>query len=190
MSKKVVIILIALVILILGGVGGYLFVSSRNKNLQPKDSGIVSLIKETISGDASYEDESGFSFKYPQAIKVTDVTPDDETFYSELNLTKGNEKLVISVYDSKSLPDYSQAKLVGAVSLGGFSAKQYSLDQKLVTIALDSGVVYLIEGPKDDGYWEEVQNLVVSSFFLTGKSTPDQGTFSGEVIYEEEEVIE
>lgn len=190
-SKKVIIILVALAILILGGVGGYLFVSLRNKNLQPKNSGNTSLIKEVISGNASYEDESGFSFSYPKAIKISDVTPDDEIFYSKLNLTKGNDKLVISVYDAKSLPDYSQAKLVGATTLGGLSAKQYSLDQKLITVAPDSGIIYLIEGLKDDDYWEEVQNVVVSSFTFGKKETSKTTTSDdSNAIYEEEEIVE
>ncbi len=87
--------------------------------------------------------------------------------------------------------------MVGAVALAGIPAKQYAQGGKLITVAIDSGVIYLIEGPaspsqggpKDGGEWEEVQNLIVSSFALTEKAAAS-GATDENVIYEEEEVIE
>ena len=183
--KKSTAIWLAVVFLVLGGVGGYLVVSLRKQRTQelPPASGEV-----IIKGDLTYKDESGFSFGYPKGIKVSDVTPADEEYYSQLKLSKGDEFLTISVKDAKT-SGYENSSLVGAVSLAGMPAKQYAQGGKLITVAIDSGVVYLIEGLKDGDYWEDVQNTVALSFTLAEK-TSTSGSGDENTIYEEEEVVE
>lgn len=201
MPKKIIIIFVIILILAAGIVGGYFFVSSRNKNNQslktmPEKAGQEGGI---VAGDLDYNDASGFYFSYPKSIEVNDVTPDDEIYYSRLNLSKEGEKLVISIYDTDAkTPDefinsdfaYKGAALSGAVSLAGVSAKQYATSTKLLTVAIDSGVVYLIDGPKGGSFWEETQNVVTASFgFGTKNGSKDSAGDSG-IIYEEEEVVE
>lgn len=188
--KRLTIILIAVGFLILGTAGGYLIISSRNKDALPRLKPAGILTEEETAADLTYQDESGFSFGYPKGVKITDVTPDDDQYYSQLEITKGDNKITISVKDAKETFSPGQATLVGAVSLGGMSAKQYAFGGQLLTTAYDKGVLYLIEGPKDGDFWEDVQNLIASSFGIGTPQTSASNSSGDNTIYEEEEVIE
>ncbi len=204
MSKKTFVIIAVLAILVIGGVTGYFVLSSkssgglrdRSLSLLPKTSSE----REEVNADTLYEDSSGFSFKYPKDIEVTDVTPEGDEYYTKLNLLKGSGKISITLKDTsvktvdawlKADSNYIDASLVGATSLDGISAKQYVKGETFITVAVDQGVVYLIEGPKDGSYWEDVQGALVSSFKFAGSAAsggPSSG--SSDIIYEEEEIIE
>lgn len=155
----------------------------------------------TLKAEETYTDEAGFSFGHPKDIKVSDITPNDNLYYTKLSLKKRDKEIIISTKDTKyKTPDEWLTKdkdvpedtsLVGATSLGGISAKQYTSDGKLWTVAIDQGILYLIEGPKDKGYWEDLHELVVSTFSLSkpGQATGAAGA-GDNAIYEEEEVVE
>jgi uncharacterized protein YpmB len=197
-KKTIVIIVVILLILIIGGLGGYFIFSLKNNNSSSSLSSLVSQITEPeeVKADFIYADESGFSFGYPKGIKVSDVTPDEDIYYSVLALAKGGEQITITVEDTdvKTIDAWikdglgENPSLYGATTLGDLSARQYTLDSKLYTVAVGQEVVYLIEGPKDDGFWENTQNLVVSTFEFGFDSTGSGSSI--ETIYEEEEIIE
>lgn len=206
MSKKVFVLIAILAILVIGGTAGYFVLSPRSKG-QSGESGKRSLSllpktskKEEVNADTLYEDSAGFSFKHPKDIKVADVTPGDDAYYTQLNLAKGNEKIVLTAKDTsakdvdswlKTDSTYSGASLVGATSLGGVSAKQYAKGETLITVAIDQGVVYLIGGPKDGAFWEDVQGALVSSFKFSGTaSSGSASSGSSGAVVEEEEVVE
>jgi len=189
MNKRAV-ILIGVFVLLLAAVGGYLIVCSRNKS---------AVTKETVAGDLEYHDASGFSFKYPKSLKVEDITPSDSAYYSQLSLTKSGSKLTVTVKDEsaksvdelmKSNDNYKNAVLSGAITLAGISAKQYTLDGKLVTIALKDGILYLLEGDKDGGFWEDTQGVVASSFNFGQKDSGETTSSDSNTTYEPEEVVE
>lgn len=155
---------------------------------------------EKVEGDKIYKDEAGFSFKYPKDITVADITPSDSAYYSMVSLKKGGQEMTIAMKDAgfKDIAEWlgkdeaapSGAVLSGAVSLAGIPAKQYSTGKELLTIAVDQGVLYLIRGPKDGGYWDSVHDIAVSTLTLS-KPEPATGTGSGDgAIYEDEEVVE
>jgi len=197
MNKKKIILISVLLLLVAGG-AGYLIVSSKNKSSSTSFPIAESLTsKEMASADLEYNDESGFSFKYPKSLKVEDITPSDDSYYSKLSLTKSGEKLTITVKDEtektieKFLSSdnyYKEASLIGATSLAGISAKEYSLDEKLITIALKDGILYLIEGSRDSGFWQDTQGVVVSTFVFglkeAGGSSDANTTYEAEVIVE------
>ncbi len=196
MRKKIIIGIIILLVLAAGGAGGYLIFSLKNKGTSSDLSSIIPQLTQTeeVTAGATYNDESGFSFGYPKGITVSDVTPEGEEYYSVLALAKGGSQITITVKDTTAKTvdawvkeELSDTSLSGAVTLAGVSAKQYTSGKKLYTAAIDQGVLYLIEGPKDDGYWEKTQGLIASTFSF-GKSS-GSGT-SGETIYEDEEVVE
>lgn len=203
MSKKTFIIIAVLAILVIGGVTGYFVLNSRSSQGTDKQRSLSQKSgsqKEEIKVDTLYEDTSGFSFKYPKDIKVKDVTPEGDEYYTQLDLTKGNEKITITIKDTlvkttddwiKSDSAYKGASLVGATSLAGISAKQYSKNETLLMVAVDQGIVYLIEGPKDGGFWEDVQGALISTFKFAGTTTSGGSSSGGsDVIYEEEEIVE
>ncbi len=194
MSKSLILVGIVLVVLI-GLASGYLLLGSRLGTSGPSLSSITNL-KEQLKGDLTYTDESGFSFSYPKSVKVSDTTPDDDTYYTVLTLSKDGSQMTVTAKDTKAkTPDewiksdsrYQGASLAGATNMGGISAKQYSLGGKLITAGVDAAVVYLIEGPKDGGFWEDTQGVVASSFAFAGTKTSSSGD---NAIYEEEEVVQ
>ncbi len=206
MSKKTLISLtVILTVLLVGSGVGYMAYRGAQKETTGTGPALLlpSLVGKKAAADLDYEDASGFSFKYPKDIKIADVTAEDEVHYSLLELTEGKEKLVIRVKDTdyKKIDEWlaedtdgpsGRTEIVGSGSLAGAAASQYTYLQagakRLLSVAIDRGVVYVIDGPADGGYWEETQNIIVSTFVFG--SQPGGGSTGGEVIYEAEEVIE
>lgn len=200
MSKTWILIISAVVLvgLVVGGV--IVYGSSRKSSLISNTSGdsLLPTIKPVVVTDANYRDDSGLTFNYPHDATVTDITPNDNAYYTLLDIRKGGQSLRITIKDGDfKVP--ADASLVGAVNLGKFAAKQYSYksqaDSLFATVAVNQGVVYLIEGPKDGGYWEDLQNAVVASVSF-GTSAPAANTNSSgsdtstSTVDEGEEVVE
>lgn len=197
MSKKLGILIGAVVLVVAAG-AGYFIVNSSGKSDSDFFPAAESIItKETAAADLEYSDESGFSFKYPKSLRVEDITPSDDSYYSKVSLIKGGEKLTITVRDEAEktidailLSDdyYKDASLVGATTLAGISAKEYSMGDKLITIALKDGIVYLIEGNKDAGFWEDTQGVVISTFTFGLRES--DGPSDENTTYESEVIVE
>jgi hypothetical protein len=197
MNKKLIILISVLVLLLATG-GGYLIVSLKNKtNISPTPSSESATAKEVASPDLDYSDASGFSFSYPKSLRVEDVTPSDDSYYSKLTLTKSGGKLTITVKDEtektidgflSSDDYYKNAAISGATTLAGIPAKEYGLDGKKITVALKDGILYLVEGNKDGDFWEGAQGIVVSTFSFGQKSS--ESSSDANTTYEPEEVVE
>ena len=195
MSKTILLIVAG--ILVLGTVVfGIFFLSSRSKNeLQENiDLSQTLPVEERASVEKIFSDESGFSFKYPASINVADITPNDSTFYTLLDLSKADKSIKISVKDASLYNPPVGSNLLGAITLAGMSAKQYSYkrgnENMLLTVAIDKGVLYIIEGLKDAGFWEETQNTIVSSFSFAPEAASGASSGGSDVVYEGEEVVE
>lgn len=204
MSKSTSMIVLGLIIVLVvaGTVGGYLIFKSKT-SVESEDSSLnTNSIVDLIAPkqDKTHQDESGFSFSYPGDIILKDETPADSDYYSFLTLSRSGEKAIISAADTKhkkvssllgtDIP--SGAQLIGAITLGGISASQYVADDKTWTVAIDQGVLYVIQTPKNPT-WDPIHEKMVSTFtFGLAKSKPSsssQGS-SDDVIYETEEVVE
>lgn len=186
MSKKILTISAIVAIIVGGGLTSYFFLSSRTSQ-SPSLENVFSPQEDTGQETSVYNDSAGFSFKYPKSATITDVTPND--YYSLLNVAKGNEKLTITVKDGKAADiAYPGAQIMGDVSLDAVSAKQYKKDGKLITAGIDNGIVYVIEGPADGGFWENAQETIVSSFTLAESGQSAQSSGQGDIV-EEEEVV-
>lgn len=160
---------------------------------------------EKATPDVLYEDPAGFSIMHSESITVEDVTPEDEAYYAQLNLTKGGRVLTIIFMDTEfesieqlleENPDAPKdASLAGATSMAEISMDQYTYTSEegemFLTAGIDQGVLYLIEGSKDGGFWEDTQNMIVSTFTFLNEEEPKDSTSSGaDIVYEAEEVIE
>lgn len=208
MSKKLVIISLVSFIVLLGlGVFGYFAIYAPSKEIKKSSASALPTEsptgEEKLSGDLLYNDESGFSFRYPKSATITDVTPSDSVYYSMLSakLPKGDVKIKVMDTNYKTINDWlskdqdspKDAKLVGAVSMAGLSASQYSYDsgKKELTLVIDKGIIYLIEGARDGSILEDFQNLIASTFSLqTVSSNSSASGGASDAIYEEEEVVE
>ena len=152
---------------------------------------------------ATYNDEAGFSFNYPEGLTIKDVTGDNETLYSSLEVSKGfsGEKMIIEVADTTfssinawlKSPEASGAGTSREITLAGMPASQiqFTNPRRLVTIVIDGGIMYFFESPLDEtGFWNKAHNDIVSSFTLGENQVPAPEGGGQEVIYEEEEIIE
>lgn len=206
MSKNLIYAILGLIIIVVLGGVGFLLIKSNSEPATtpaPRDRTILPIGEEaTVSGDLVYEDSSGFSFKYPKDISVQDITPDDDQFYSVLSLKNKTKAIKLSLSDTKyktveewfkSDPNApKEAKLTGAVTLASISAKEYADQDSIYTVSIDQGVLYVIESPKDGGYWESTHQIVIESFAFKGeeKKTTAGSTTPSDIEYEVEEVVE
>ena len=206
MSKRTAVITIISVLAVIAtAVLAYLFIFNRT-NTKPEPSSAQegpTSAPLAVTPDSEFNDASGFSFKHPKDVEVTDITPeDDESYFTKLSLSRSTEEGLIDIQDAqyKSVekwidqnPDFIGLELKGAVSLDGFSATQYEGPKNFVTLAIDQNVAYVITTPKSD-YWDQVHDMVVSTFSFAGSETKSNGSASSggstNVVYEAEEVIE
>lgn len=201
MSKTKILLGVGLALLTVLGVitAWFFYKSNQQEEITPLAESPLGPYEEEIGEKDTYKDTSGFSFSYPKNLPVTDKTPDDPDYYSLLSLENTKDKIEIHMFDTKyktpqewiendsSAP--SGAVLSGAVSFGGVSAQQFTAPGRLLTLGIDQGVLFLVNGPKD-GYWEKAQDLILTSFSFIKPSQAATGSSSNNVIYEEEEVVE
>lgn len=155
----------------------------------------------------TYNDEAGFSFEYPEGLEIKDESGQND--YSVLKITAADKtgEMVIRVVDTKyktiddwlkKAPEATGAGDARNIELAGMTGQQIQIEnpRRLVTIAIDKGVMYYLESPlnEESVYWNKTHNTIVSSFVL-GEAKTEAGsqTTSGggeDVIYEEEEVVE
>lgn len=204
MTNQKKILMIAGISLILIGLGTIILkVAQKSKSvIMP-----VSTISSTPAPEEkllTYEDEAGFSFEYTEGLVIKDVSGAQDV-YSILEITSAEQsgKMVIRVVDTKykdpSLFFASLKTTLGAsreFELAGMAGQQIQLEnpRRLVTSAIDKGVLYYLESPLDSNsdYWNKAHNAIVSSFAIGEAKTPtgSQTTGGDNTIYEEEEVVE
>ena len=149
--------------------------------------------------DKVYQDESGFSFKYPSDLTVSDDTPDDDIYYSRLKLKKADGTMLeLSIkdvsfdsIDSWSAKELKSSTPAGSLDFGKISAKQFRLTGRLVTAAVAGKILYQLQSPDND-YWQKIHRQIVASFVegvVPAESAAGQSPAS-DTIYEAEEVVE
>lgn len=173
--------------------------------------------EETIEAKERF-DPAGFTFSYNKLMEM-DENPEDEINYANLQLQmadrSGEITIIVNDTDYADIDDWSEndeAVAGGSVldtNVAGLLAKKISLpgNQEVVTGFIDADQVLYLVGldlGKNTGFWQRNYNLILSSFKLVpleGEAEDslrlvetDVGggddNFSGEVIYEVEEVIE
>lgn len=166
---------------------------------------------------ADWQDPAGFSFSYNKILKIDDH-PENEVNYAYLELTapdkKGTIKIMVNDSEYSDLAEWFQndknVKDGNAIdtNIAGLPAKKVSLsgtEPKIVTAFMDADqVIYLIELKSEDEerFWQPNYDLILSSFKLIPLEGEQEGSLrlleievgeeegGGEVIVEEEEVIE
>jgi len=205
MSKKLVVtILLVVGILSIIFILALLFFSRRN---QRKEEIINPSISETSPTSfpaekvklKTYKDEAGFSFNYSSTLLVKEMVNQDENTYSWLeisDLDRPGEKISIKVTDTNltSLEDWLKKNrqddwVVNETVVGGMNGKLIHGSQKITSVAIAKGIIFLIESPADSaGFWEEQQKIIRESFKVQWPE--EKSSDSGGEIILEEEVIE
>lgn len=150
----------------------------------------------------TYEDYSGFSFDYSSDLTVQEVELDNNTIYSSLELT-GNEpgKLTIRISDTrypdlktwqKDLETKQVINEVRSVNWDDLKAVEfnYGAPKLRKTTVVDSKVIYELEAPADDGYWDKMRELILASFKFDQESLVNPPALEDETVVLLEEKLE
>ncbi len=163
-----------------------------------------------------WQDPAGFTFSYNQDLKINNH-PEDEVNYANLELFQKDRQgsIMILVSDSRyaTLEDWlkKDPALVNGSALetkvAGLIAKKVAVGEKVFTGFFDSeGVFYLLvlNPNTETTFWRKNYELILESFKLTpyegenkdsarlreALATQEEGEDAGNIIYEEEEVVE
>ena len=165
-----------------------------------------------------WEDPAGFAFSYNKLMEIND-NPEDEINYANLQLQMadraGEITIIVNDTDYADINDWleNDETLAGGsvldTKIAGLEAKKISLpgNQKVVSGFIDADkVLYLIslDLGKNSSFWQRNYDLVLSSFemiplegeaedslrLVETEAAAGDDNFSGEVVYETEEVIE
>lgn len=198
----------AVIVFVVFIIVGIIFINSDRKSISPNLSSELSQKSENTLPSKTlkkYIDSSGFIFEYPEEISIATSSALDNSTYSFLKLTSQQVGgMTVKVQDTKLADldgwEKENKSLIpgkGSVAkLGDISAREYRSNSRLVTAAIDHGILFTIDVDlqKESDYWNSVYNSIFSTFsFSTPKAdsssnSSDQST--GDVVDEGEEVVE
>ena len=199
MSKKFKRIIIGLIGLIVVGVGWWLLKPRVEDVFVEKEISIKQA--GTGAGEVlTYTDLSGFSFEYSSDLKISEIEVDDPTVYSSLEMI-GSEpgKLTLRISDTKfkdidswqkDLEKNEVISEVGLVMLDDISAVQFSYQAPRLrkTVGIENLVIYELEAPADNGYWDNMSEKIRQSFKFDPSVYPKTESVAP-IIKNSEEVI-
>ena len=131
----------------------------------------------------AYDDWSGFKFDYPSLLTVKEVELDNQKIYSSLEVYGSDaKKLTIRVSDTqitslidwqKSFNQQNSVRKIDQMTLADLPALrlQYGAPEMMLTVAINDGILYQIESPVDDGFWNRTHEDLVGSFQFTNMET-------------------
>jgi len=166
---------------------GLVFGKNIYRRLRPGDEGAKEGVlaekteeKEEFNFDwALWEDPAGFSFQYPRQLEV-DVHPEDEVYYSHLELTDAERSglIVILCNDTEytKISDWAEGDELARmgssleteiasmparkVALGNGRELAGLIDRDLVLYTLDK------QPEEEESFWQAVYNKLIQSFRL------------------------
>jgi hypothetical protein len=211
MNKKILLGLIAGTIFAIVVVFFSLSKSSKNQIRSPISQNLKT--KVTVAPKQKlkeYKDRAGFKFSYPDNLKLETKETEAQKIYSLIELTssKNQAKIEIKVEDSKltkiddwftSNKESTKPGQIKKIKLADIEGRQFNQKNKLLTIALDQGVLFTftLTPDKDKKFWTDVNNKIIQTFAFelsettTGGNTSTTSESSEEdVIFEGEEIIE
>jgi len=175
MSKKVKLVVMFLIVIVIG-TGTWLLLKPKAKNNFVEREISIKQAEVAKPKTLTYEDASGFSFDYSSDLTVQEVELDDNTVYSSLELLGSDPgKLTIRISDTqfpdlkawqKDLETKQVINEVRPVNWDDLSAVEFSYGAPKLrkTAAVDSKVIYELEAPADNGYWDKMRESILLSF--------------------------
>ncbi len=196
--KKPIVILLVIVILCIGAVSAFLLWKRK-----PQIVSVTQTQNQPVEELVLWEDQAGFSFKYPKTISF-DKHDEDEVNYAHIEFTSATHSGRLIVWAKDTMyPDVSSwvtkdKSFAGTVSvdttLGGQPAKKIIIStpsKKVIIGTISDQILFTIEAEPTEGdpYWIDVAGTIASSFAFTPTETTNDSA-SEEASYDEEEVVE
>lgn len=191
MSKKIKIITAGLLIILIGGVAFWLL---RPKQKDVFDQKEISLKPAPIpqTENLTYSDPAGFEFTYPNDLSIQAVETNDKIVYSSLEITGPMPgKISLRVSDSQSLTtaawlkDFEKNNVINDVvdiyfaDLSGTSFS-FSAPKIRKAVAINENVLYTLENPADEGYWDRAKDTILIGFKFKPEVFTENSSDSGE----------
>jgi len=183
-SKSTKLIILGLLIIgVLGWAGWQLFKPKAENSFSQTEISIKQADIPDVN-TVSYEDWSGFRFSYPDILTVKEVELDNPGIYSSLEISgTDGKKLTIRVADTqianlidwqKTFNQQNSVRKIDQTTLADLPALklQYGAPEMMLTVAIDSGIIYQIESLADDGFWNRTHADLVASFQFTNVEGP------------------
>lgn len=199
MIKKI--LLGFVIILTLATIGLVIFSSKKKQNNVSPIPEKTSLEKSNSTESSKlkeYKDPSGFQFMYPENLVIKTIDRNDQSIISDLNIgspgKNGNITIEVSESQIKSYSEWlkknkeaSPSGNVKNIKFADLDAKQFKMDDKVITLAFDVNTQFKITlDPKNnDEFWKKINDNLISSLKF---SQPENQ--NGDVVFEGEETIE
>lgn len=201
--KKPIVIVLVISILCIGAVGAFILWKQKSASKSPETIATPTNAAQEL---ALWEDQAGFSFKYPKTLSF-DKHDEDEKNYAHIEFKSATHsgRLIIWAKDTsytdvttwvtkdKTLTDV----VTIATTLGGQPAKKLVIStptKKYVTGAILDQILFTIEAEpiEGDSYWIDISNTIVSSFTFIplDSSSIEDSSGDAESYVDEEEVVE
>jgi len=177
------------------------------KNDQAENTDVLSEESTPAPTNKEYLDESGFKIIYPNNLVMTKTDIVDENIYSELELTSEEKtgKLTIKI-EASDITDIENWFTINKIKpgkkdqikLSDIKATQFTIDNKIETIAFDQGIeISIVADLKENKeYWTKINQQIISSFSFVDPKTVESppssnsNTNNDGIIFEGEEIIE
>lgn len=186
MKKPVLFGSLAIVVLIITIVAVFFFLQKRNAPLGSEQKQEVVEKVENIPSKTTkkYTDEAGFQFDYPDDLTLSKKESTSSAVYSEVAASSqkvaGSLSFIVEDTKTKTPGEWitknlsASASATKEVKLGNLVAKEIMVTGKIVTVAIDQGILFRFDvmPEKDLSYWQSVYNTILSSFsFVAQQNT-------------------
>jgi len=152
----------------------------------------------------TYEDWSGFKFDYPDILTIKEVELDNPEVYSSLEISgTDGKRLMIRVSDTqmtdlvewqKSFNRQNSVRKIDQTTLADLPSLklQYGAPEMMLTVVIDSGVIYEIKNQADTGFWDRTHNDLVAGWQFTASAATNTagGAGTNEAVTLVEETVE
>jgi hypothetical protein len=185
MSLKQILLMIVLAILVVSSTA--FLIIKKNQTSTVSSEITTTSPTPTIVPLATWTDEAGFTFQYPESTKV-DKHPEDTKNYANLTLTLPSSDTVnIIMADNtfKDLNSWAGQNSAIDTTLGGKSAKKIIKDGQTTVACIDNEVLVTITG-------KDISTIVDSWTFVypTSKATKTTNTTNTNVSNDSGDVLE
>lgn len=175
MSKKIKLVIVSLLTMVITA-GTWLLLKPKTKDSFVEREISIKQAEVEKPQVLTYEDASGFKFDYSSDLTIQEVELDNNSVYSSLELLSSDPgKLTIRISDT-GFPDlttwqkeFETKNIINEVVSANWDDLtaiefSYGAPKLRKTVAVDSNIIYELESPADNGYWDKIRGSILSSF--------------------------